>query len=313
MLAALAVGGLACGGTTEGEVETFETGSWATYACPVEVFDNLGGRSIATGAVEVTNDIDGLNITIIGVDGWLVDEWHVYAGTAPVPVNGGGNPAPGRFPYQDDVDPPRDRVTIHIPFTSLGVGCNDAIVLAVHTVVRKNTSAGWTEQTAWAWEQEFTGARWGGSIGYTVCCNEPPPPPPDDCVLPPWYWGQTPSAWPAGVSFVDLGVTRYTKSELLAILGLDWTQAGNDISIFLAHQAIAARLNLAAGNPASVAVVGALAQADAWFDANRDSLDGRIPFGVSKDSPAGAVAEPIAWLLGDYNTGMLDVASCNQK
>jgi cysteine-rich repeat protein len=63
-----------------------------------------------------------------------------------------------------------------------------------------------------------------------------------DCTFTQGYWKNHPDAWP--VSSLKLGTVTYTKAELIAIL--QTPVKGNGL-IQLAHQLIAAKLNIAAG------------------------------------------------------------------
>ena len=71
------------------------------------------------------------------------------------------------------------------------------------------------------------------------------------------YWKNNAEAWP--VSSLTLGSGSYTQSELLQILNSP--VAGNGL-ISLAHQLIAAKLNVASGANAS-AIASTIAAADA--------------------------------------------------
>jgi hypothetical protein len=79
-----------------------------------------------------------------------------------------------------------------------------------------------------------------------------------NCVYTQGYWKNHPSAWP--VNSVKLGNVIYSKAQLLLIF--DTPAAGNGL-ISLAHQLIAAKLNIAAGAIAPPLVLGAIATADA--------------------------------------------------
>jgi hypothetical protein len=79
-----------------------------------------------------------------------------------------------------------------------------------------------------------------------------------DCVYTQGYWKNHPEAWP--VSSVKLGNVIYSKAQLLLIFNTP--AAGNGL-ISLAHQLIAAKLNIAAGAIAPSSVLGAIATADA--------------------------------------------------
>jgi len=79
-----------------------------------------------------------------------------------------------------------------------------------------------------------------------------------DCVHSQGYWMTHPEAWP--VSALRLGNVIYSKTQLLAI----WNTpaAGNGL-ISLAHQLMAAKLNVISGAVAPSAVLGTMSSADA--------------------------------------------------
>ena len=79
-----------------------------------------------------------------------------------------------------------------------------------------------------------------------------------DCVHTQGYWKNHPGAWP--VATVKLGNIIYSKAQLLLIF--DTPASGNGL-ISLAHQLIAAKLNIAAGAIAPSTVLGAISTADA--------------------------------------------------
>lgn len=79
-----------------------------------------------------------------------------------------------------------------------------------------------------------------------------------DCVHTQGYWKNHPAAWP--VSTVKLGLIIYTKPQLLDIF--NQPAEGNGL-ISLAHQLIAAKLNVAAGAVAPSIILGAISTADA--------------------------------------------------
>lgn len=93
-------------------------------------------------------------------------------------------------------------------------------------------------------------------VNITVNCAATPPPP-SACVLTQGYWKNHPSEWP--VTTLTLGSVAYTQSQLLAILSQP--VKGNGL-VSLAHQLIAAKLNLADGATAPGSVQQAIAAAD---------------------------------------------------
>jgi cysteine-rich repeat protein len=118
-----------------------------------------------------------------------------------------------------------------------------------------------------------------------------------DCTLTQGYWKNHESAWP--VSSLALGNVTYTKAEALSILGQ--SVSGNGL-VSLAHQLIAAKLNVASG--ASNTVVSEIAQADA--------LIGNLevpPVGMGYLAPS--ATSGLAQALDDYNTGKTGPGHCD--
>jgi hypothetical protein len=79
------------------------------------------------------------------------------------------------------------------------------------------------------------------------------------CTYTQGFWKNHPEDWP--VSSLTLGTNTYTQAQLLAILGSETN--GNGLLI-LAHQLIAAKLNIASG-ASSASIAGAIAEADAMI------------------------------------------------
>lgn len=92
----------------------------------------------------------------------------------------------------------------------------------------------------------------------THSCRSKPHDDNRDCVHSQGYWKNHPSAWP--VSSVRLGNIIYTKTQALAILN---QPAGGNGLVSLAHQLIAAKLNVAAGAIPGTLISGVIATADA--------------------------------------------------
>ena len=122
----------------------------------------------------------------------------------------------------------------------------------------------------------------------------------DDCTLTQGYWKNHEENWP--VTSLTIGGQVYTDVELLTIL---WTPPQGDTSLILAHQLIAALLNVALGATAPPAVQTALSDAEAWMLANADS-DGRLPYG-STDGAATAIADALA----AFNEGQSGTEHCD--
>ena len=119
----------------------------------------------------------------------------------------------------------------------------------------------------------------------------------DDCTLTQGYWKNHPDAWP--VSSLKLGTVTYTKDQLIAILKTP--VKGNGL-IQLAHQLIAAKLNVAAGAPDS-AIKNAIQQAD-------DLIGGLVVPPVGDGSLATDETSSLNGKLDAFNNGDVGPGHC---
>jgi hypothetical protein len=139
----------------------------------------------------------------------------------------------------------------------------------------------------------------GGESGGSSGCDGgvSPDAAPQGCVLTQGYWKNHPGAWPVGS--LTIGGVTYSESELLDLLN---TSPSGDESIVLAHQLIATLLNVAAGAVPPSDVARTIADAQAWAAANADA-DGRLPFGIDPETPAGHDACTYSTGCDDFNSG----------
>lgn len=118
-----------------------------------------------------------------------------------------------------------------------------------------------------------------------------------DCNLTPGYWKNHREAWP--VNELMLGAVTYTKTQLCDIL--DNAVRGNGL-VSLAHQLIAAKLNVARGNsgmPPSV-----LASCD-------DAVQGLIVPPAGDGYLAPNVTSGLTQMLDDFNNGIIWQDTCS--
>ena len=123
----------------------------------------------------------------------------------------------------------------------------------------------------------------------------PPPPPTAKCPRSHGYWKTHPTAWP--VASLQLGAQTYNKAELLSLLS---KPSKGDASVILAHQLIAAKLNLAVGvngQPVATTI--------ADVDQRLRAYSGKLPYKVSPSSTAGKALVKAADKLEDFNEGEL--------
>ena len=94
-----------------------------------------------------------------------------------------------------------------------------------------------------------------------------------------------------------LGSQTYTKAELLAILG---RATKGDASLILAHQLIAAKLNIANGADGTP-VTSTIADADTVLSL----YTGKLPYGFRTNTTNGQRMVNDAATLDNYNNGLL--------
>ncbi|HPA19959.1 MAG TPA: hypothetical protein PLU30_19570 [Verrucomicrobiae bacterium] len=121
-----------------------------------------------------------------------------------------------------------------------------------------------------------------------------PPPPPTSYDFAPktqGYWKNHAAVWP--VDSLTLGAVAYTQDELLAILG---QPTKGDASMILAHQLIAAKLNIAS-NADPTDIADAIAAADSLLA----SFPGILPFKVAKTDSRRPTMISVAGELDAFN------------
>jgi hypothetical protein len=138
-----------------------------------------------------------------------------------------------------------------------------------------------------------------GQTYYDTTTKPSCPPPPSNCTYTQGYWKNHPEDWP--VMQLTLGGVTYSQSELLDILD---TPPQGDATYILAHQLIAAKLNVANGADDS-AVADTIGNADAWLVANPL---GSGPGGSARDEGIG-----YSDTLAAYNEGVIGPGHCDQN
>jgi len=120
-----------------------------------------------------------------------------------------------------------------------------------------------------------------------------------NCTFTIGYWKTHTGAWP--VTNLTLGTVNYTAAEILSILN---TPAGGNGLIILAHQLIAAKLNVANGaDPTFIAAT--IASADA-------AIGSLVVPPVGTDFLAAATTSADAHTLDDWNNGLTGPGHCGE-
>jgi hypothetical protein len=284
----------------EGDAGEGDAGEGEGGVCEAHETDLIAGQHTDTGSVSVSNDEDEIMITVDAASPYLLSEVHIYVGTDPVPTNNGGAPAPGQFPYKVEFPEPVGSYELDVALAELGVGCDESLNVAVHAVVVSFDRSGNEifSETAWGFgDEEFEGSRWGWSFDYGICCEEPEDEG-EGCTLTQGYWRTHNS---------DASVPALQESWPIAedtqLCGMGWldilhTEAEGDAWLILAHQYIAAQLNLASGASTTDEVDSAMNSAAAFLDACSIS---------DADRDAALAASE---LLDAYNNGEVGPGHC---
>ncbi len=193
------------------------------------------------------------------------------------------------------VDGYRERIEFDIPLSELGFACGTMFKLIVQLKVQDESGAVHFASAVGEFRLEPPTDGWKDF--YVVCCEEDGQ---EGCTLTQGFWKNHPEAWP--VAALTLGATSYTQEELIAIL---MTPPGGDASLILAHQLIAAMLNVENGATTS----DAIADAQAWMSAHAAAL----PAGVHASTDAGADAVAIADRLAAFNEGIDGPGHCDDE
>lgn len=168
-----------------------------TYCDTPTVVRFLAGQTIEAGSVTVGNDATDLYVTFTTTDGWHLFKTHLYVGACELmPLNNGGNLAPGQFPFATDHTPYVDTYTYKIPLSRLSSSC---ICVAAHAEVSKADIPGdGDKETAWGEGVRVSESSWAMKFEYCIkeCIQEPP----TDTLC---YKEET--AWAAGTRYTAKG------------------------------------------------------------------------------------------------------------
>lgn len=232
--------------------------------------------------------------------------------SGPIPANSGGVVYPELFPHQEAfVAPFPGQHTFALPLADLGVepGTCGEIVVSLHAVAVQLASNGSVLKkfAGWAFgDIVFPHGSYATGYGfhYQICC-EPPPPEEAGCTLTQGYWKNHHEYaknkglrrdWPA------------PHDELDTLCGATWLSifgappAGGNAWVILAHQYLAATLNVAASASTTPQVDQALADAAAYLEGSCWSI-------AAADAPE--VIDTAA-VLDAYNNGDIGPGHCNQ-
>lgn len=262
-----------------------------TFSTPLKLttgsYDEVGTVTVTTSAEEIT-------VVITAASGWELGDTYVGAGpNASSVVWFTANSEPWITGWQQTI-------TVHIPLGQVGLSCDDTFKLLVQIRVRPSSS---TDPNAIYLASAYghyppDNPVYGWWDYYTICC-------PGDhfegCTYTQGFWKTHPEAWP--VDHLTIGSVTYDQDALLALLN---TPVRGDASLALAHQLIAALLNVAAG----ATPIEAIDDAQQWMTVNGS---GPLPYGIAASTTAGAQATALAAELDAYDQGLAGPPHCGEE
>lgn len=305
----------ACAGNEEGEQGVSRLNQSFMGYDPLEDC-HVSQAWIYSGGDNYPGVVDFLNTDtdfIIGItpngnwmeSGWLLESVSLYVGADPVPADA------SEYPIQEYLGGSRDTFLLELP---LEVGCGGTLnVSAAMTLVRQRADGtneyveaflsgprqDWMNMHEyWAFGLPLDDGGW--YLEHTVCCEG------TGCTYTQGYWKNHPEDWP--VDSLTIGGVDYSAEALLELLQ---APVRRDASMNLAHQLIAARLNVANGASVSPDVASTMALADDWMtDMAADSGEA-LPYAVHPRTSLGQKASELAGLLAAYNEGEMGTIHCD--
>jgi hypothetical protein len=263
----------------------------------------------AFGYVVVSNSEDTLFVEVEAWNGYLINAMYLYAGTEPTPANSYGITWPEWFPYQVNITESWPTTyTFAIPLDELGVEAGVCGQLELSLYVRfKELDANGNvlkNHRGWAYGDKTLQHGSHGDVGYAfnyaICCE--PPPEEYGCTLTQGYW-KTHNIYAAQSKKQVDWPAMHPDDQLCGMTLLDIldTPPQGDAWFILAHQYIAASLNVASGASTTDQVDQALADAEAFLTANCAGIP-------AADAPD---ALNDAGILDAYNNGDIGPGHCD--
>lgn len=130
--------------------------------------DLMAGQHTVSGNISVTSDASNLYVTYNTIDGWVLQETHLYVGDINNIPKGNGN-----FPYTTEGINNATSYTYTIPLSDLdGEAC---VAIAAHAVVVKLNEAGEEvgRETAWSNGNSIPSAsNWSMYFDYCLCTED---------------------------------------------------------------------------------------------------------------------------------------------
>jgi hypothetical protein len=309
-----------CGGVDSGSNSTTNSGNVdQCCACPASSDAKLSGSTCAPHVTKVfggqtlyaldlamTNTADSITIAVSAQPNWSFGMVHIYMGPGPIRSTPQGTPIPGQFPYQLGFDTnvatwsntwTFDELSSLFGFTP---ACGGSFYVLVHFELH-----GPSDETGWAFGSipfsDFGSPRWGWAMNYTMCCASKPPSDDEGCTFTQGYWKNHNAVATRPSQKIDWPITESTELCGKTWLSILKTPVKGDKWFILAHQWIAAKLNVA--NGAAIAAISAELQ-------EAQTLLEKCTLTEQSDKQ---LAMELADKLDDYNNGVIGPGHCDES
>ena len=156
-------------GCTEESIETDnEVLNLRTSVVDCLEVDLIAGQNEVAGTVSLAKVGNSVHVTYSTTNDWKITETHLFVGDCgDMPVNNGGNPKVGKFPFKGS----HNSVDEYTYIVSLA-GLPECLCVAAHAVVENDVTN--ANETAWGEGTDFPGNSWAMYFDF---CQ-------DDCVIP---------------------------------------------------------------------------------------------------------------------------------
>jgi hypothetical protein len=156
--------------SSAGNVSYTSYNSWpqSTLCGTPTVATFYAGQNTNVGSVTISNSKDSVFVTYTTSGGWVMGNVHLYVGAlANVPLNGGGNPVIGNFPYTTNLNSMGNLVTFAFPESAF----SSCFIVAAHADVYKVVNGAVVQtETAWGGGTRFT--QRGSWATYSNYCKQ---------------------------------------------------------------------------------------------------------------------------------------------
>jgi hypothetical protein len=149
-----------------GDLEYTSYESKTIPGCTSETYELTAGQYIDVGSLIVSNDDKNLYVTFVQDESYTrgeIRETHVFVGCGPdeIPLNGGGNPVIGHFPFSDDHGEVM-QYTYEIPLDEFDCG-TECLTIVAHAAIGGETAFGGCDDVE---ADQWDGRRWGCYFDY---------------------------------------------------------------------------------------------------------------------------------------------------